>query len=637
MCGICGIAMGGSGSVSPEVLQKMNHALVHRGPDGEGYFRKDHIGLGHRRLSIIDLDAGGQPIYNEEKTVVVVFNGEIYNYQELTAELTARGHRFYTQSDTEVLVHLYEEHGEEMLSKLRGMFAFALYDLRNDRLLLARDRFGIKPLYYHVRNGTLYFASEIRPLIAAGYSPGVNRQGLHLYLQSRFAHGDETLFQGVFRLPEGSMLRWQRGQWEIRRYYSNPVIGGPDDARDFQALFEKAFDDAVTSHMVADVAVGAYLSGGIDSSAVVASMVTRTNQPVQTFCVDFTGNLREASAAEETAHLLGCNHHTVFCGAKELLALPEVIQNMEEPVGDPVIVAQYMLSRATRDAGVKVAMTGDGADEILGGYQHLAAIIRAMHWQPLLPPSLAGAIASIAQRMPLVWVQWLSNLPLGVAVEARNRLAWMIRRLPHATISEYYDLLLALYRPDELQNVYTRDFFSETGKFVTSSFAGEPAGATTEDQVLSLQYRRWLPANINLKQDKLAMAHSVETRVPFLDHPLVELAASFPAHTKLHGRRNKILLRQAAQKRHLPKNVIQGKKIPFHLPIEQSITDKRVWDMVEDNLSPERIRKRGLVQIDYVAFLKKKARDGDYLLGKKLFSLVILEIWFRTFIDGEAL
>lgn len=243
-----------------------------------------------------------------------------------------------------------------------------------------------------------------------------NRQGVHLYLQSRFAHGDETLFQGVFRLPEGSLLRWQRGQWNIHRYYSNPVIGGPDDERDYQDLFEKAFDNAVTSHMVADVPVGAY--------------------------------------------------------------------------------------------------------------QYLAAIIRAMHWQPLMPPTLANFIASVAQRMPLLWVQSLSNLPLGVAVEARNRLAWMIRRLPHATIGEYYDLLLALYRPDELQNLYTPDFFKETGRFVASSFAGKPAGSTMEDQVLSLQYRKWLPANINLKQDKLAMAHSVETRVPFLDHPLVELTAT---------------------------------------------------------------------------------------------------------------
>lgn len=635
MCGISGIALGGGGQVSPDLLRAMNRAMVHRGPDGEGYFEKDHIGLGHRRLSIIDLAGGGQPIYNEDNTVVVVFNGEIYNYRELSRELVECGHRFSTQSDTEVLVHLYEEYGEEMLPKLRGMFAFALYDLRNDRLLLARDRFGIKPLYYHARNGNLYFASEIKPLIAAGYVPEVNRQGVHLYLQSRFAHGDETLFQGVFRLPEGALLRWERGQWDVRRYYANPVIGGPDDDRDFQGLFESAFSDAVASHMVSDVPVGAYLSGGIDSSAVVAEMMARTGHPVQTFCVDFAGSMSEASTAEETARLLGCNHHTVFCGATELMALPDVIRCLEEPVGDPVVVAQYMLSKATRDAGIKVVMTGDGADEILGGYQYLAAIIRAMHWQPFIPASLAGAIASAAQRMPLRLVEALSNIPLGVAAEARNRLAWMIRRLPNATMGEYYDLLLALYRPDELQDLYTPEFFQETGRFAAGSFAGEPAGSTIEDQVLSLQYRKWLPANINLKQDKLAMAHSVETRIPFLDHPLAELVATFPARVKLNGRRNKILLRQAARHWHLPKAVTRGKKVPFHLPLGQSIADKRVWDMMEDNLTPQRVKMRGLVKYEYVSNLKERAKAGDYLVGKKLFSLVILELWFRIFIDGE--
>lgn len=635
MCGICGIAMGGSGPVSSKILRAMNQAMVHRGPDGEGYFEGGHIGLGHRRLSIIDLAGGGQPLYNEDKTIVVVFNGEIYNYRKLTQELEARGHHFSTRSDTEVLVHLYEEHSEEMLAKLRGMFAFALYDLRNDCLLLARDRFGIKPLYYHERNGNLYFASEIKPLIAAGYVPEVNRQGVHLYLQSRFAHGDETLFRQVFRLPEGSLLRWQRGQWEVRRFYANPTISGSDDGRDFQELFENAFSDAVASHMVADVPVGAYLSGGIDSSAVVAEMITRTDHPVQTFCVDFAGGMSEAPTAEQTARLLGCDHHTVFCGATELLSLPQVIRSLEEPVGDPVIVAQYFLSRATRDAGVKVVMTGDGADETLGGYQFLAAIIRSIQWQPFLPDVLASPIAAAARCMPLGWVQALSNVPLGIATEARNRLAWMIRRLPQATPREYYDLLLALYRPDELQDFYAPEFFQETDGFVTDSFAGDPAGSTVADQVLSLQYRKWLPANINLKQDKLAMAHSVETRVPFLDHPLVELAATFPARVKLNGRRNKILLRQAARHWHLPQAVTQGKKVPFHLPLGQSLADKRVWDMVEDNLSPQRVKMRSLVRQEYVCFLKEQARSGDYLLAKKLFALVILEIWFRIFIDGE--
>ncbi|CAN5429653.1 asparagine synthase (glutamine-hydrolyzing) [soil metagenome] len=637
MCGISGIITANGAAVEREVLTIMNRAMTHRGPDGEGYFVHGHVGLGHRRLSIIDLGGGAQPIYNEDRSVVVVFNGEIYNFRELTRDLEARGHQFATRSDTEVLVHLYEEYGEAMLGKLRGMFAFAIYDLRNDVLLLARDRFGIKPLYYHVRNGTLYFASEIKPLIAAGYVPEVNRAGVHLYLQSRFAHGDETLFSKVYRLAEGALLRWQGGQWAVRSYYPNPAVKGVDDERDYQALFESALSDAVDSHMVADVPVGAYLSGGIDSAAVVAEMATRTSHPVRTFCVDFEGSGSEASAAESTAKLLGCEHQSVFCGVDQLLELPAVIRALEEPVGDPVVVAQYMLSRATRDAGIKVVMTGDGADEILGGYQYLSAIIRAMHWQPFIPAPLAAALSRFAMFVPLGIVDKFTNIPLNLAQEARTRLAYLLARLPNGTEQEFYDLLLALHRPDELKQVYSPAFFAESQSFAIDSFAGKSVGQSLEDRVLSIQYRKWLPANINMKQDKLAMAHSVETRVPFLDHPLVEMLAGMPARVKLQGKRNKILLRNAAHRWKLPQSVSRGKKVPFHLPLNRQIQDRRLWQMVEDNLTPERINKRGFVSQEYVTFLMERARGGDYLLIKKLFALVILEIWFRVFIDAEAI
>ena len=635
MCGICGIITASSTDISEDTLHAMNRAMAVRGPDGEGYFRRANVGLGHRRLSIIDLSGGRQPIYNEDRSVVVVFNGEIYNYRDLTRDLEARGHHFSTRSDTEVLVHLYEEYGEDMLSKLRGMFAFAIYDIRKDLLLLARDRFGIKPLYYHVRNGTFYFASEIKPLIAAGYVPEVNRHGIHLYFQTRFAHGDETLFRSIFRLPEGSMLKWQRGQWEIRHYYPNPTIGGPDDDRDFQDLFESALSNAVASHMVADVPVGAYLSGGIDSSAIVAEMVQQTTQPVRTFCVGFVGSGSEAAAAEATARLLGCDHLSVNCGVDQLLEIPAVIKALEEPVGDPVIVAQYMLSRAARDAGIKVVMTGDGADETLGGYQFLAAIISAMRWQPFIPSILSRGLSGLAANAPLGLIDKIANIPLNLAEEARNRLSYVLRRLPNGSMQEFYDLLLALYRPDELQQVYTPEFFHESAMFDADSFAGNAAGQTIEDRVLSLQYRKWLPANINMKQDKLAMAHSIETRVPFLDHTLVELLAKFPSLTKLTGKSSKILLRQSAQRWNLPRSVTHGKKVPFHFPLEQFISDKRLWDLVEDNLSTARVRRRGLVQERYVSLLKDRAKSGDYLQTKKLFAMVILELWTRIFVDGE--
>jgi asparagine synthase (glutamine-hydrolysing) len=636
MCGLCGVVLPGGKAVSQAFLARMNGALAHRGPDGEGFFIDGNVGLGHRRLSIIDLQGGAQPLFNEDGSIGVVFNGEIYNYRELTKELLAQGHKFRTHSDTETLVHLYEQHGMQMLHRLRGMFAFALYDRGAQTLHLVRDRFGIKPLYYHIRDGALYFASEIKPLIEGGYSVEVNRRAIHLYLQSRFAHSDETIFKGIHRLPEGSYLRWRNGDWYVERYYSNPRHGSVDDGRDFQQLFEEELASAVESHMVADVPVGAYLSGGVDSSVVVSEMVRQTGHPVRTFCVDFKEGYSEAGVAERTARSLGCDHHTVLCGVEELLQLPRVIAALEEPVGDAVVVAQYFLSRTTRNAGIKVVMTGDGADETLGGYQYLAAIIQALRWGRALPNPVARLGAMLARILPLTVVDALANVPLAVAAEARERLAGVLERLPASTIGQLYDLLLALYRPDELRDLYTPAFFEEAASYAPEPFAGAPDGKSLADQVLSVQFRKWLPANINLKQDRLCMAHSVENRVPFLDHRFVESMTSFPQHTKIQGRRSKILLRELARKRGLDNAVVNGRKTPFHLPLERYLGDRKLWEMVEDNLSEERVMRRGFVSPAYVKHVKEQSRSGNYMLAKKMFALVILELWHRNFVDGES-
>jgi asparagine synthase (glutamine-hydrolysing) len=618
------------------MLAQMNQAMASRGPDGEGFFIDDNVGLGHRRLSIIDLEGGHQPLDNEDGSVVTVFNGEIYNYQELSETLLALGHRFKTHSDTETLVHLYEEYGMGMLEKLRGMFAFALYDRRHKTLYVVRDRFGIKPIYYYQRGGQLYFASEIKPLLQAGYSLNVNRQALHLYLQTRFAHSDETIFKGIFRLPEGSYLCWKDGQLDLHYYYPNPVHQSADDERDYESLFEAAFADAVASHMIADVPVGAYLSGGVDSSVIVSEMVKRTGHAVKTFCVDFKEGYSEAKAAEETAKALGCEHQTVVCGVEELLQLPRVIQSLEEPVGDGVVVAQYFLSKATRTAGIKTVLTGDGADETLGGYQYLKAIIQAMNWGEPLPEFLVSKVgAEVAKRLPLNWIDFIADIPFNAANEARQRLVAMLQSLPKGDMRELYDLFLSLYCPAELKELYTEQFYTEVSTFPRDHFAGKPAGRTLTDQVLSIQYRKWLPANINLKQDKLCMAHSVENRVPFLDHQFVELMLTFPGRLKIQGRKNKLLLRNLAKKR-LRESVYSGKKVPFHLPLEHYLQDQRLWEMVEENLDETRVKRRGIVRPEYVRHLKALARAGDYMVAKKMFALVILELWYRIFFDGEV-
>lgn len=636
MCGLAGIALPRGRHLDPTLLQRMNGTLTHRGPDGAGLFVGGHVGLAHRRLSIIDLEGGAQPIFNEDESVVVVFNGEVYNYRELTRDLLAAGHVFRTHSDTETLVHLYEQYGMDMLSRLRGMFAFALYDRRRDALFLVRDRFGIKPCYYALRDGACYFASEIRAILAAGHPVSPNLQAIDLYMRTRFAHGDETIFEGVHRLPEGSVLRWQDGEASVHRYYPPPHhASGGCDGRDHQALFDQAFASAVKSHMVADVGVGAYLSGGVDSTALVSEMAPLSHGALKTFCVAFDGGASEAPRAEATARRFGCEHTTIYCRTEEVLRMPEVVATLEEPVGDAIVVAQYFLSQATRDAGIKVVMTGDGADETLGGYQFLRALIQAERWATRLPPwltSVAGPV--VARALPLGLIDRLAGVPLNVAREARERLAALLATLSTGTMRDRYDLLLALYRPADLTQLYTPDFLSRLGTKHIESFAGEPSGQTIADRVLSLQYRKWLPANINLKQDRLCMAHAVENRVPFLDHEFVELLASFPEQTKIRGTTSKVLLRNLVARR-MGAAVASAPKMPFHIPLERYLHDKRLRDLIEDNLSPRRVVRRGMFRHDHVHLLKGRARSGDYLDAKRLFALVILELWFRIFVDGE--
>ena len=635
MCGICGIVGSPGRDVAAETLARMTATLAHRGPDGDGTFIDGHVGLGHRRLSIIDLSGGAQPIFNEDRTVVVVFNGEIFNYRELTADLVARGHVFATHSDTETLVHLYEEFGLDMLDKLRGMFAFALLDRRTGVLYLVRDRFGIKPLYYHERHGVLSFASEIRPLIAAGYHVEVNRHSVHQYMRTRFAHGDETIFKGVFRLPEGSILEWREGRATTRRYYPDPRIAPAGDGGDFGARFEAAFTDAVRAWMVADVPVGAYLSGGVDSAAIVSEMVRLTNHPVRTFCVAFAAGHNEADAAERTARALGCEHQTVVCGVEQLLELPAVVRALEEPMGDGIMVPQFILSRATCRAGIKTVLTGDGADETLGGYQFLSAITAFLTWRGRIPlPGLDRIGAAVARRLPLPIVRALAGLPFDVARDARDRLASLFALAAAGDVRELYDELLALYRPAELAETYTDAFYAETAGFPRETLAGDPSGTTLLGQVLSMQYRRWLPANINLRQDRLCMAHGIENRVPFLDHRFVELMASAPDREKIAGRHTKVALRRLVAHR-LPA-AAAAPKAPFHLPFQHMLADRRVWDMVEDNLDERRVTRRGFVRVSHVAAVKRRARAGDFLAAKKVMALVILELWHREFVDGES-
>lgn len=637
MCGIAGMILPTSREVAPERLERMTRALEHRGPDGEGYFRHRHVGLGHRRLSIIDLSGGWQPLYNEDGSIAVICNGEIYNYRELMAELEAKGHKFKTKSDCEVLAHLYEEHGIDMLQRLRGMFAIALYDRNRDKLFLARDRFGIKPLYYARIDGAFYFASEIKPFFEIGYRTEVNPEGLHAYFKSRFAHTDETLFKGIHRLPEGTFLETTPDAgFTLTSYYPNPRITGDLEGDDFFERFEAAVRDAISTEMVADVPVGAYLSGGIDSSVLVSQMVELTGKPVQTFCVDFEHGFTEGSLAAETARRLGCVHHEVKCGVDELLQLPSVVATLEEPVGDPIVVAGYFLSKLTRDKGIKTILTGDGADEILGGYQYLRVNMLAARNAQWIPHAILEKVApALIEACPPPLLKLLADLPFDVAPEAKRRASRLFSLAAKGDIRGIYDLLLSLHLDEDLEEIYAPQFRERVRSMPPpESFAGLPNGTGLGEQVLSLQYRKWLPANINLKQDRLCMAHAIENRVPFLDVKLVELMARMPMNQKIRGRTSKFLLRELAKKR-LGGALAGRRKVPFHFPVQHFLKDKRVTEFIVDNLDSMAAKRAWLVRPEYLSFLRKKLAQDDFIFAKKVFMLVIIELWFRTFVDNE--
>ena len=347
------------------------NSIRHRGPDGDGFHVSGKVALGMRRLSIIDLAGGDQPIFNEDKTIAIVFNGEIYNFRDLRKDLEARGHRFSTHSDTEVIVHLYEDYGDACVDHLRGMFAFALHDIRRGRVLIARDRLGIKPVYYHRSNGRLVFASEIKALLEC---PQVPREpdfaGIDAYLTLRYSPGPESMFAGISKLPAAHRMTWEKGEIAIQRYWDPAPDGaqanGSDDDAASVERFASEFEESVRLRMISDVPIGAFLSGGVNSAAIVAAMAKNSDR-VNTFSIGFTWEGNELDAARAVAERLGCAHHETMCKQEHMALLPRIIWALDEPVGDPIVVPMYLLSELAR-RHVKVVLSGEGADEILAGY-----------------------------------------------------------------------------------------------------------------------------------------------------------------------------------------------------------------------------------------------------------------------------
>jgi asparagine synthase (glutamine-hydrolysing) len=627
MCGIAGIYTPDPRlPIEPRVLDAMTDSLPHRGPDGRGVHVAPGIGLGHRRLSIIDLSAGAQPLCNEDGSVWVVFNGEIYNFPELRGQLEARGHRFRTRTDTEVIVHGYEEWGDRAVERFRGMFVFALWDARRARLLIARDRLGIKPLYYAaLPGGGLAFGSEIKAVVE---HPDVSREwrvdALDAYLALQYVPTPMTIFAGVHKLSPGHLLTVEDGRLRTERYWDLPFPGDGDALREEEYLgrLDELIHEAVRIRLISDVPLGAFLSGGIDSTAVVAAMVGASNGRVVTTSVGFREDAySEVAQANEVAHHLGCEHHEKMVTPDIADLLPRLAWHLDEPFADSSAVPTYYVSAAAREH-VTVALSGDGGDELWAGYaRHRMERIEAQarRW---LGAAGSKAVSRVAHWLPLRLRGARSLRSIGLPADQACA-------QKHAYGLFEQGLRDRLYSAGFAEEVRDSDPLAAFRDIYASCQSPDPL-----DRALYLDVRTYLLDDILTKVDRMSMAVSLEARVPLLDHKLVEFAATVPMALKFQNGRGKYLLRRFLDGR-VPRGVLERPKHGFEAPIADWLRGP-LAPMTGDLLLGSRFRSRGIFSQATVTRMWNEHQSGARDHRHRLWSLLMLELWFRQFVDGSA-
>jgi len=620
--------LGSEATVSPALLKAMADTIYHRGPDDEGYYVAGPIGLGFRRLSIIDLQRGHQPVSNEDGTIQIIFNGEIYNFQELRAFLLSKGHIFKTHSDTEVIVHLYEELGPQCVEKLRGMFAFAIWDENAKSLFLARDRVGIKPLYYCLTETSLVFASEIKAILA---DPSIAREiapeMVDRFLTFLYMPGQETLLKGIRKLAPGHYLLVKDGKTVIEQYWDLRFVKATrkQRLRDAEADLLSLLAEAVKLHMIADVPVGVLLSGGVDSTGVLSFAVHGTDKEISSFTVGFSGGevADERPYARLAAETFGTQHHDMTISAKDFAAfLPQYVWHMEEPVCEPPAIALYYVSKLARNH-VKVLLSGEGGDEAFAGYSNYRNLV----WLERIKRALSPLNGSVARGIS--FADSLHHMPRLVKYAPL-----MNDRFP-----DYYYSRTSnphRYTGNHLGKVYSTDFAQAIDREHTLNplreLQAHVRGQNTLDAMLYIDTKTWLPDDLLIKADKMTMANSVELRVPLLDHRVLEFAASLPPSFKLKGFTTKYILKRALSQR-IPKEIRDRKKTGFPVPYERWLRKdlkELVWGVLTDRRTIERgyFRKDGVEEL-----LQANSTGTNY--SKEIFSLLTFELWQRTFLERE--
>jgi asparagine synthase (glutamine-hydrolysing) len=631
MCGINGIALAdrAGAQVDRDTLVRMRDAMTHRGPDDQGLFIHDRVGLGHRRLSIVDLATGQQPMANEDGSLHIVFNGEIYNHLDFRAELEARGHRYKTKSDTETILHLYEDHGAGVVERLRGMFAIAIWDEPKKELFLARDRLGIKPLYYVLtQDGSLFFASEIKALLAAGaVKPELNIAALPDYLANHATSGEATLFAGVKRLLPGHTLLWRDGQVTMRCFWDIPAAqpedGGTTDAQLINE-WRELFRTSVKLRLMSDVPLGMFLSGGIDSSAIAAMMSGMVTEPIKTFSVAFhEPEANELEFARAAARAFKTDHHEVVVTPSEFFtALPKLVWHEDEPIAHPSSIALNFVSRLAKDH-VTVVLTGEGSDELLAGY--------ARYRKTLLNLALGRAYA----RMSTAGLRELARRSAERLVGSRtlSRLKRTFLWNPPDVEHLYFDAFAVFPRsmqPD-LLNVGTLEQIGALDPYAAMrSRFDRDRDASVLSRLLYTDLKTYLH-ELLMKQDQMSMAASVESRVPFLDHKLVEFTTTLPDRLKLRGWTTKYVLREA-MKGLVPDPILNRPKMGFPVPIGRWFRGSE-RHVIDEYVLGDRAAGRGLFNRTFVKGLVEEHQCGAVDHSERLWALVNFEIWYRTFFE----
>jgi len=630
MCGICGIiGCDDCGQVAERVIRTMCSVMAHRGPDDEGVYRNGTVGMGHRRLSIIDVSGGHQPMANEDDSIWIVYNGEIYNHAELRKDLEKRGHRYRTLSDTETILHLYEEYGEDCVEYLQGMFAFAIHDQKKRRTFLARDRLGIKPLYYWVGGGRLVFGSEIKSVLASGLMKAeLNPQVLPEMLAFGYISRPETLFKGIHKLMPAHTLSFDDGDIQKREYWyldeqsPEKSVSDAEWCERFGALFE----DSVRARLMSDVPLGMFLSGGLDSSAIAAMMALHATENIRTFSVGFAERgYSELPYAKLLAGAIGAEHSEITLKPEDCFSiLPKLIWHEDEPIRFPASVPLYYVSKLAGES-VKVVLTGEGADELMAGYARYWAAEWTQRWSRRLDRLGGAGIRRWTRRklwglpLSLKWRKRISHSPLYIESDPRRA----IYNNFHTIFTDDLRGEILKDQPDDAELAYESHM-----KYFNDSGADDTLG-----RMLYTDIKTYL-VELLMKQDQMSMATSIESRVPFLDHRLVELCSSMPSRVKLRGRTGKWVLRQAMRDK-LPKPILTRRKMGFPVPLKTWFAEE-FNRMAGEILLDGKARRRGFFNPDCIEriLLEHKEQRRDF--SGHIWLLMNIELWAGEFVDGNV-